>query len=120
MSENKLLIPAILTRYAPRADKSWGISLNINEPSPEQKVIIDKMFQNPIYVLMKDAEIVKEEQSLIDSLEAKEHQIKTKSQRLRSVLFLYWKQLGKMEMTDKEFYESEMERIINHYKNKLD
>jgi hypothetical protein len=119
MSENKILLPAILTRYAPRADKSWSLALNINEPSAEQKVIIDRMFQNPVYVLLKDGEINKEEQTLIDSLEAQEHKIKTKSQRLRNVLYRYW-ETRKGDMTDKEFYEAEMEKIIAHYKNKLD
>jgi hypothetical protein len=119
MSENKILLPAILTRYAPRADKSWSLALNINEPSAEQKVIIDRMFQNPVYVLLKDAEIVKEEQTLIDSLEAQEHKIKTKSQRLRNVIYKVWEQ-NKGDKTDKEFYETEMEKIINHYKSKLE
>jgi hypothetical protein len=117
--ENKILIPAILTRYSPRTDKSWGLSININEPTAEQKVIIDRMFQNPIYVLLKDGEITKEEQSLIDTLEAKEAKIKTKSQRLRNVLYRLWEQ-NKGDKTDKEFYDSEMERIIEHYKGKLD
>lgn len=120
MSENKILIPAILTRYSPLRDKSWSVSLNINEPTAEQKVIIDQMFQNPIYVMMKDGEFKKEEQSLIDSLEAKEANLKTKSQRLRNVLYRIWEQFHKDKMTDKEFYEAEMERIISHYKSKLD
>lgn len=118
--ENKILLPAILTSYRPRTDKSWNIALNINEPSPEQKVIIDKMFQNACYVLIKDAEIVKEEVSLIDSLEAKEHKVKTKSQRLKGVLYRVWEKYHKDKMTDKEFYDSEMERIMDHYKSKLE
>lgn len=120
MSENKILIPAILSRYSPRTDKSWSVTLNLNEPNPEQKVIIDRMHQQAVYVLIKDAGIIKEEESIIDSLEAKEHKVKTKSQRLRSVLYLIWKEKHSEKMTEKEFYESEMERIIDHYKNKLD
>lgn len=119
MNENKILIPAILSRYSPRQDKSWSVTLNLNEPTPEQKVIIDRMHQNAVYVLLKDAEIIKSEESLIDSLEAKEHKIKTKSQRLRNVLYLVWKVFHQGKMTDKEFYEAEMERIIDHYKSKL-
>lgn len=42
---------------------------------------------------------------------------KTKSQRLRSVLFVYSNQQG---LEFKEFYASEMEKIIQHYKDKLE
>jgi hypothetical protein len=118
--ENKILIPAILSRYSPRSDKSWSVTLNLNEPNPEQKVIIDRMHQQAVFVLIKDAGIVKEEQSLIDSLEATEHKLKTNSQILRSVLYLNWEKFKKDEMTDKEFYDYEMKRIIDHYKSKLD
>jgi hypothetical protein len=117
---NKILLPAILSGYAPKADKSWSVRLNINEPTKEQKEIIDSMFQNPIYVMMKDGEFKKEEQSLIDSLEAQEHKIKTKGQRLRNTLYRVWEQHHKDKMTDKEFYDNEMEKIIEHYKAKLD
>ncbi len=37
---------------------------------------------------------------------------------LRNVLFKIWKQTEKGEF--KEFYKHETERIIQHYKNKLD
>lgn len=43
---------------------------------------------------------------------------KTSSQRLRSALYLLWVQDG--WPGDKEmYYKSEMEKIISHYKNKL-
>ena len=52
---------------------------------------------------------------------------KTKSQRLRNVLYVYWKQLiDSKELDDvtpnqtfNDFYSTEVERIIEHYKNKL-
>ena len=43
---------------------------------------------------------------------------KTKSQRLRNTLHVYWSQ-NKQKETFKEFYANEMERIILHYKGKL-
>jgi hypothetical protein len=43
---------------------------------------------------------------------------KTPSQRLRGVLYILWKQLS--EVGDfAAYYKSEMEKIMNHYKNKL-
>ncbi len=118
--ENKILMPAILSRYAPRADKSWSISLNVIEPNAEQKIAIDRMFQQSCYVLIKEGEISKSEQSLIDTLEAKEFKIKTKSQRLKGVLYRVWENHHSENMTEKEYYDFEMERIIDSYKAKID
>ena len=43
---------------------------------------------------------------------------KSQSQRLRNVLYKVWKRTEQGEF--KEFYKAETEKIINHYKNKLD
>lgn len=120
MSENKILIPAILSRYSPRSDKSWSVTLNLNEPNPEQKVIIDRMHQQAVYVLIKDAGIIKEEENLLDALEAHEFKVKTQSQILRNVLYLIWEKKAKDKMTDKEFYRATMQKVIDHFKNQLD
>jgi len=46
--------------------------------------------------------------------------IKTPSQRLRAVLFLLWEQDKKGFISAEAYYDDLMERIINHYKTKLD
>lgn len=56
----------------------------------------------------------------MDSLEAKEFKIKTNSQRLRGVMYHVWEKFHSANMTEKEFYDFEMNRIIEHYKSKLD
>lgn len=43
---------------------------------------------------------------------------KTQSQRLRNVLYVYWEQVGKKGEFEK-FYKRETEKIIDHYKKKL-
>lgn len=45
---------------------------------------------------------------------------KTPSQRLRAVLFVYWQQIGTGEEDFEVFYRRQMERFINHFKEKLD
>jgi len=70
-----------------------------------------------------DIEISKEEidESMLDSDLYDNH--KTPSQRLRNVLYLVNKlELGRSpdEMEKRDFYKKEMEKIIQHYKNKLD
>lgn len=49
----------------------------------------------------------------------KELETKTKSQRLRSVLFLNWKQENSEETFD-QYYGNKMEYIINKFKEKLE
>ena len=57
----------------------------------------------------------------LEALEADaiEDHRKTQSQRLRAVLFLNWKYDSKGYKTFAMYYDSEMERIIEHFKKKL-
>jgi uncharacterized protein YeaO (DUF488 family) len=120
MEGNKILIPGILSRYSPRADKSWSVTLNINEPSPEQKVVIDRMHQSAVFVLLKDAGITKDEESILDNVDVDLDNSKTPSQRLRGTLYRNWEQDNKGYTEFKEYYKAMMEKIIQFYKNKLD
>ena len=44
---------------------------------------------------------------------------KTKSQKLRDVIFLLWKKDSKGFATGEEYYQDLMTKIIDHYKAKL-
>ena len=55
----------------------------------------------------------------VDVLEIKKEVIhKSPSQRMRSVIFLLWRQAGE-ELPFEVFYLNTMERIIDHLKSKL-
>ena len=116
---NKLIIPAIINSYRPRADKSWSVGLVINEPSQNQKQIIDALYQHSVFVLIKDADITPDEESTIDNID-QDINTKTPSQRLRSVLFLMHKNDNEGSPDFKDFYRLKMEKVINHFKSKLD
>lgn len=116
---NKILIAAILNSYRPLRDKSFSINIVINEPNAEQKVIIDRLFQQACYVLIKSGEIQQEEQDLIDNIDA-DISNKTPSQRFRNVLYRNWEQNNKGFEKFKDYYSHQMDEIINHYKSKLD
>ena len=60
----------------------------------------------------------KEEIKALDSTEV-EVEGKTKSQRLRNVMYILWQQNQGL-YTFEEFYSLEMEKIIQHYKDKLE
>jgi hypothetical protein len=117
--ENKLIIPAILSRYSPRADKSWSVTLNLNEPNAEQKVIIDRMHQQAIVILMKDTGITKDDEFIIDKVDG-DIENKTPSQRLRGIFYRLWQQNPEGYTDFKEYYKYKMESIITHFKNKIE
>lgn len=118
---SKLLLPAVLENYSPRSDKSFTLRFSTQQLTPEQKVIIDKLHQSFVYLMIKESEIDNAEQKMMDSLQVEVGDLKkTPGQRLRAVLFLLWKQDKKGFSTADEFYKSEMEKIILHYRGKLE
>lgn len=117
----KLIIPAVLTRYAPLADKSFNLGFNIAEPTPQAREIIHSMHQQAVFMMLKDSEFSNKENAEFDKLEADLYDNqKTQSQRLRGVLFRNWENHDKGFKDFKDYYKAETEIIIQHYKNKLD
>jgi hypothetical protein len=49
-----------------------------------------------------------------------EHNSKSQSQRMKDVLYVMWTQSGKKIDTFTQYYEIQMERIINQLKDKLE
>lgn len=116
---NKIIIPAILNTYRPRADKSWSVGLVINEPSQEQKQIIDSLYQHSVCVLIKDTDVTPDEESIIDNIDL-DINTKTPSQRLRGVFYLLHQIDNEGSPDFKDYYRLKMDKIINHFKSKLD
>ena len=118
---NKIIIPAICTASRRLVDKSINIMFNTPEPSREIFNALDSFHQVFGFLMFKDSQIQNEEVNQFDELEAdlmdKE---KTPSKRFRAVLFVNWKQNNKGYEEFKDFYSHEMEKIITHYKSKLE
>lgn len=120
MSDTKILIPASLDSYGSRADGSLRLTFSTGVVKNEQLLVINALKNNEGYLMFKNAGVTKEEQSLIESLEDQEFKVKTQSQILRNVMYLIWEKNFKDKMTDKEFYRTEMQKVIDHFKTKLD
>jgi len=107
---------AIFTSYKRLKDKSVNVSFNLNEISSEDLLELDKSLDSfgILYYSKKDILTTKEKEA-IDNVNL-EIGGKSQSERLRNVMIVYAKQEGK---DIAEFYKSETERFIEHYKSKL-
>ena len=119
-----LLVPAILDTFASLKDKTIKLTFYCNELTPQQLMKVAENAQQFGFLAFKNEKFKTNELDSIDKLDT-EYQSKGKSnsQRLRSVLYLTYEQKNnrfKDGMNFNEFYDFEMNKIIEHYKNKLD
>lgn len=117
----KLLSSAQLARYNRLKDRSVTITFETDEKTSEDIAKIDSMLDCFGYLLFKpENRLTEQEIEEIDNIETDLYDNKkTQSQRLRNVLYVYFQQRG-LDMEFKDFYKSETDRIIEHYKRKLD
>lgn len=113
-----LTLPAIFDNFNERKDRSTTLRFETRELTDSELIELRgyKGFEGHLLFSMNQ---IKDED--IPTTDA-EVETKTKSQRLRSVLYLVCKQENS-KPTDEDVmahYNREMERIIQHYKSKLD
>jgi len=122
---SNILRNVTLERCSRRKDKSVSINFVTQlEESPEGLMEIDKLLNDSGVLYFKsNGSLTKEEIKALESAEI-EVEGKSKSQRLRNVLYVYYQQLSASpeyytDNTFDLFYSKEMEKIIEHYRNKL-
>jgi ribosome-associated translation inhibitor RaiA len=122
-----ILRQVTLQRAARKSDKSISISFVTSlEETTEAFMEVDRLVNTSgvIYYSEKGT-LTQQEKDEIDKVEI-EVEGKTKSQRMKSVLHVLWTQRdcsNKDAINFKpfdQFYADEMERIISHYKDKLE
>jgi hypothetical protein len=91
-----------------------------NELNPDQMSELFNLNQQFCYLGLKKEPFQKEETDLLDSLKTDLDNLKTPSQRLRAILFCNFEQDPKGYKDFGTYYLSEMARICEHYKTKLD
>ncbi len=104
-----------LTRISTRSDGSLGITLESGAMVPENKLTLFNFQNIPCLVTLKPNDA--------DAMPPKELKgelsRKTISERLRAVIFVWYKQLGSPGEFS-VFYESEGNKVINSYKARLE
>ena len=112
---NIFTAPAILSRIAFLRDGGVSLGFSTNELSDEDKVIASKFFQKFGYVCFAENQFKEEDIPKGDATD----ESKSPSQRLRAVLFIYWKQLGQPGNFE-FFYRQQVEKQIDAIKNCLE
>lgn len=115
-----IILQSQFTGYRPKKDKSCAITFTSDlEVNSEQiKQFHELLDQRGIVYFSVKGELTQAEIDEIDSVDI-ELEGKSKSQRLRAVLYILWEQSGSIG-DFKNFYSEWMEKIIQGIKDKLD
>lgn len=116
----RILTAGMLDGYQRRKDRTVSLRFVTQEKTSTEVAEIDQLLDTfGVLYFRGEEEINKDEIQELDAVELDLYdEPKSQSQRLRNVLYKVWKQSAQGEF--KEFYKAETEKIINHYKNKLD
>lgn len=120
-----------IDKVSTMADNSLRVILGTPELTNDTEASIMRLRKKPGYILVSTKKISQEQIDAVESATINaEFKEKTPSQRMRAVLFKLWektqpKQLngesGQMEYVDFDlFYKRQMNKIIDHFKTKLD
>lgn len=116
----KILTAAQLDGYQRRKDRTVSVRFITQEKTSGEVMEIDQLIDTFGILYFRGQETLNRDE--VDELDAIELDLydepKSQSQRLRNVLYKIWMQNQAGEFRD--FYKHETERIIQHYKNKLD
>lgn len=116
-----IIIPAQLESYRSLKDKTLKITFETNELNPQDLLGVAENLTQFGYLAFKQEPFKKEEKEMIEQLETGyEDRGKTPSQRMRGVLYCLYQKNNEGFDTFTRFYDHHMEKILNHYKSKLD
>lgn len=114
-------IPCILKNISHRADRSIGLRIDLPE-LPSDKVVwfVEHLHTNMMMILAPYG--VPHDQVEVESLDASFEEQKSPQQRLRSVMYVYWKQQGGKDKLGEfnAWYVSRMEQTIEKWKSLLE
>lgn len=115
-----ITLPAIIEGISTRKDRTVRISIGTQEMTPETAAQLFRLANQYAYVAIKPEDFVGEEIAAIDDLSTEGEQVRTPSKRLRSVLYINYKQDAEGYNDFRDYYLHKMERIIEHFKGRLD
>lgn len=116
-----IIIPAVFEGYRTLKDRTLKITFETQELNSQELLGIAENVSEYGYLAFKKEPFREEEKRLIEAAETNfDDGFKTPSQRLRAVLYRLWEKDNQDIETFTLYYNSQMERLINHFKSKLD
>lgn len=110
-------VEAILTKCNSMSDGGLSLGFHTKELDASEKISVMEFHNNAGWLLFQPNEIDLKDLPTQDA----ELETKSPSQRLRAVMFVWWKQSADSSGTDfEDFYRKKMESIIDQIKGKLD
>lgn len=118
----KLVLPVSIETIATRHDGSVKIVMGTYELNTQSAVKLFDLRKSEALMYLSSDNISQEELDALDGfkLDAEKTDGKTPSQRLRAVLYVYWKQHKQKDIEFDIFYLKYMNRTIDRIKDKLD
>lgn len=116
-----MIIGAQLESYRSLKDRTLKITFESQELNPQELLGIAENLNSFGYLAFKKEPFAEDERKAIEDLETNyDDKAKTPSKRLRGVLYRNYEQNNEGFDTFTRYYDHSMEKIINHFKSKLD
>lgn len=116
MESKQIAVPAQVLDFKPKADRSWRLVFGTRELGGEEVKILADNFQGEGWLVFKpNAEVTPED---IPEGQA-EAGVKTPAQRLRTRIYIMWKQRGGKGDFE-TYYRTSIERLIEYIDGQLD
>lgn len=113
----KLQAPATISKVLTMSDKTIRLNIDCQEMPPEEEAKIFELRGKLGWFLFADQLMKVEDVKDLPEIKVEKGQ-KTPSERLRSVIFVFWEQNGAKGDFD-SFYRGQIEKIINRIKEEL-
>jgi hypothetical protein len=118
---NIFQLPAELEGYRSLKDRTLKLSFETRELSPEQMANVHYALEKTGFLVFSADPFTTEGLKEIESIKIDfDDNGKTPSQKLKAVFYVLWTQKPEGYKIFNDFYVANMERLINHFKSKLE
>ena len=117
-----ILLNGILENITTRKDRTLKLTFGTQELTPDVSAQLIRLANDFCYLAIKKDDFRNEETAILEAVKSEDElkSSKSQSQRLRGVLFIGWQQKPEGFTEFKDYYQHHTEKIIEHFKSKLD
>lgn len=118
---NILVLAGFFDSFRSLKDRTYKLMFETSELSPEKLMNLGLSLQKAGYLAFKSDPFLSEEMLVLDGLKADYDDTgKSPSTRLKAVLYRLWEKEPEGYEDFNLYYKFKMEKLINHFKEKLD